>query len=120
MDGTRGEEDVNPHVLRSLKSFPGPVDIFDAAAGQTTDRGLIAECVGNLPHRVKVPGEAIGNPASITSTPSSTRAFATSSFSGVVMLQPGDCSPSRRVVSKMVMELLMADLSEPRRQSGGK
>src|SRR5512138_524272 len=47
------------------------------------------------------PREAIGNPASMTSTPSSASAFATRSFSGCVMLQPGDCSPSRSVVSKI-------------------
>ena len=47
------------------------------------------------------PREAIGKPASMTSTPSSASAFATRSFSGCVMLQPGDCSPSRSVVSKM-------------------
>src|SRR3569833_2912623 len=37
----------------------------------------------------------------MTSTPSSASARATRSFSGWVMLQPGDCSPSRRVVSKI-------------------
>ncbi len=47
------------------------------------------------------PGEATGNPASMTSTPSSARARAIRSFSGCVMLQPGDCSPSRSVVSKI-------------------
>src|SRR6201988_384000 len=49
----------------------------------------------------KSPREAAGKPASITSTPSSARARATRSFSGCVMLQPGDCSPSRSVVSKI-------------------
>src|SRR5712675_241675 len=47
------------------------------------------------------PREAAGNPASITSTPSSASERATRSFSGWVMLQPGDCSPSRSVVSKI-------------------
>src|SRR5262245_39562902 len=47
------------------------------------------------------PREAAGKPASITSTPSSARARATRSFSGLVMLQPGACSPSRSVVSKI-------------------
>src|SRR5580658_2884313 len=49
----------------------------------------------------KSPREAAGNPASMTSTPSSASARATRSFSGCVMLQPGDCSPSRSVVSKI-------------------
>ena len=51
----------------------------------------------------KSPGEAMGKPASITSTPRSTRAWASSSFSARFMLQPGDCSPSRSVVSKITM-----------------
>ena len=46
-------------------------------------------------------GEAAGNPASMISTPSSTRASAISSFSASVIVAPGDCSPSRRVVSKI-------------------
>ncbi len=49
----------------------------------------------------KSPTEAIGNPASMTSTPSAASARATSSFSAMFMLAPGDCSPSRRVVSKI-------------------
>ena len=51
----------------------------------------------------KSPGEAMGKPASITSTPNSTRAWAISIFSARFMLQPGDCSPSRSVVSKITM-----------------
>ncbi len=47
------------------------------------------------------PREAAGKPASMTSTPSSASARATRSFSGCVMLQPGACSPSRKVVSKI-------------------
>ena len=53
----------------------------------------------------KSPGEAIGKPASITSTPSSASASAMRSFSARFMEKPGDCSPSRRVVSKMMMRL---------------
>ena len=55
----------------------------------------------------KSPSEAIGNPASRMSTPSSTSLRAIRSFSGTVMLQPGDCSPSRSVVSKMYTRSLM-------------
>ena len=47
------------------------------------------------------PGEVIGKPASITSTPSRASWCAISSFSCVFSEMPGDCSPSRRVVSKM-------------------
>ena len=49
----------------------------------------------------KSPGEVIGKPASITSTPSRASCCAISTFSAVLSEIPGDCSPSRRVVSKM-------------------
>src|SRR4051795_2487468 len=47
----------------------------------------------------KSPGDVIGNPASITSTPSRASWWAISSFSCVFREMPGDCSPSRSVVS---------------------
>src|SRR5258708_27519235 len=49
----------------------------------------------------KSPSEAIGKPASMMSTPIWSRSSATSSFSSWVMVAPGHCSPSRKVVSKM-------------------
>ena len=48
------------------------------------------------------PGEAAAKPASMTSTPRSRRARATWSFCSRFMEAPGDCSPSRSVVSKMM------------------
>ena len=48
----------------------------------------------------KSPSDATGNPASITSTPSFANWCAMRSFSSWCIVQPGDCSPSRRVVSK--------------------
>ena len=50
---------------------------------------------------LKSPGLEIGNPASITSTPSSSNAFATWIFSTVFNWHPGTFSPSRSVVSKI-------------------
>ena len=47
----------------------------------------------------KSSGLAIGNPASMTSTPSLANDVAMSSFSLLVSVAPGDCSPSRSVVS---------------------
>ena len=49
----------------------------------------------------KSPADAIGKPASMMSTPRSASLPAMRTFSLTVMLQPGDCSPSRSVVSKM-------------------
>src|SRR5260370_6095445 len=62
----------------------------------------------------KLPSLAMGKPASRMSAPSSTSFRAIFSFSGTVMLQPGDCSPSRRVVSKMYMRSLTRALSRSR------
>ena len=48
------------------------------------------------------PFEETGNPASITSTPNLSRAFAIVSFCSLVSETLGVCSPSRSVVSKKV------------------
>ena len=64
----------------------------------------------------KSPGEVIGKPASITSTPSRASCWAISTFSWVLSEIPGDCSPSRSVVSKMWTlsgELLEAIVASP-------
>src|SRR5659263_753266 len=55
---------------------------------------------------LKSPGLEMGNPASITSTPNCSRTLATSTFSIVFSWQPGTCSPSLSVVSKIYMRLL--------------
>ncbi len=49
----------------------------------------------------KSSGDAAGKPASMTSTPTRDNMRATSSFCAAVMVAPGACSPSRKVVSKM-------------------
>ena len=50
----------------------------------------------------KSPLELAAKPASITSTLSRSSCLAIRSFSSRVMEAPGDCSPSRKVVSKMI------------------
>ncbi len=55
----------------------------------------------------KSPGLAMAKPASITSTFSRSSARAMRSFSSPVMDAPGLCSPSRRVVSKMMTRSLL-------------
>ena len=61
----------------------------------------------------KSPGEVIGKPASITSTPSRASWWAISSFSCLLSDIPGDCSPSRSVVSKIRTRLLSSRLAAP-------
>src|SRR5438874_1055907 len=58
----------------------------------------------------KSPSDAMGNPASITSTPSWSSCRPRRTFSCTFMLQPGDCSPSRKVVSKIV--ILVASIAD--------
>ena len=55
---------------------------------------------------LKSMGEAMAKPASMISTPSFSSWRAISTFSGRFILHPGDCSPSRRVVSKILMRLI--------------
>ena len=50
---------------------------------------------------LKSPGLAKGNPASITSTPNLANWWAMASYSSTYKLAPGECSPSRRVVSNI-------------------
>ena len=47
------------------------------------------------------PGDDAGNPASMMSTRRRSKAWAISSLSWALRATPGDCSPSRRVVSKI-------------------
>ena len=85
---------------------PGRVRARAAITGLRTSRAIV------LTAR-KSSGELIGKPASMTSTPSSSRACANRSFSAGVMLAPGDCSPSLRVVSKMMTRLSIASSHAP-------
>ena len=50
----------------------------------------------------KSPGEAMANPASMTSTRIFSNTLAMRTFSSLVIEAPGDCSPSRKVVSKII------------------
>ena len=61
----------------------------------------------------KSPGDAAAKPASITSTPSSASAFATRSFWDRFIDAPGDCSPSRSVVSKTTTRSWPGSLTGP-------
>ena len=49
----------------------------------------------------------MGKPASITSTFIRSNCWAITSFSSVFIDAPGDCSPSRNVVSKMLILRVM-------------
>ena len=66
----------------------------------------------------KSPFELAAKPASITSTFRRSSWRAIRSFSSLVMDAPGDCSPSRKVVSKMIslsaiVDLLFCNITSP-------
>src|SRR5713101_3893876 len=58
------------------------------------------------------PFDAIGNPASITSTPSAASCRAMRIFSSVFIENPGDCSPSLSVVSNIRTWLMQPPIPE--------
>src|SRR6202165_581171 len=63
--------------------------------------GTVRTSCATLRTASRSPREEMGNPASITSTPNAASWCAMRIFSAVFIEKPGDCSPSRRVVSKM-------------------
>ena len=91
---------MDPGPPGVLDRVPGRVDVRDMGARQARDhRSLTVREIACTAS--KSPGEVIGNPASITSTPRRASCWAISSFSCVFSEIPGDCSPSRSVVSKI-------------------
>ena len=59
-------------------------------------------CVDTVRTASASASDAIGNPASMMSTPSAASCRAIFSFSSIRIEKPGACSPSRSVVSKMM------------------
>src|SRR5690625_3847367 len=83
------------------------ISSFLVRARAVTDTSVIVSAISFTAW--KSPSDAAGKPASITSTPSRSSCFAISSFSILLRLTPGDCSPSRSVVSK----ILIRDMNIP-------
>lgn len=84
---------------RLCSHFDIPVD----SARQAAYRASVARNLANLLYGAKVTRTRDGKAASITSTFMRTSWRAMKSFSSVFMLAPGDCSPSHRVASKIVI-----------------
>ena len=91
---TRGRS-ASATALPAWSTSSGTQRASDAMMGVRTSRQMVRTAS-------KSPGELAAKPASMTSTPSRSSCLAISSFSGVVSPMPADCSPSRRVVSKIV------------------
>ena len=94
------DEGVDPRPLGVRDGTGGRLDVGEVGAREPgDDRTLDVAC--DLRTASWSPGEAIGKPASITSTPRRASCWAISSFSAGFSEMPGDCSPSRSVVSKI-------------------
>ncbi len=91
---------ISPFVARASPHMTGTV-----ACSSPTGGFPISSAMRRTASRSS--GEAAGKPASIMSTPRRARLRATSSFSTDVIVAPGDCSPSRKVVSKILTYLLI-------------
>jgi hypothetical protein len=78
------EENVQPSPLRGLQ-----------ITGRRTSRDICCTASASA-------GDAMGKPASMMSTPSASSARASVSLASTSREKPGACSPSRRVVSKIM------------------
>ncbi len=95
-----GEEDMDPAARRTPDRLAGQVDVALGAARERGDRpGARTWAAISCTLRKSVSDDA-GNPASITSTPSTSSCRASRTFSSTERLLPGACSPSLSVVSK--------------------
>ena len=106
----RGEVDKNTWIRGDwawrTASKAASISLGRALAREPTVQSLMIRATSDTDS--KSPGEEIAKPASMTSTFRRSSCLATSSFSCRFMLQPGACSPSRSVVSKMRIFLLLS------------
>src|SRR5438093_13486073 len=92
---------MNARALRRAERLGRLFDVLRPGARERRD-DRPAHAQRNLVHGLGSAGDAMGNPASMMSTPSVSSAWAMASFAGTSIEKPGACSPSRNVVSKTV------------------
>ncbi len=98
-----GEEDVDAAAFAGgFDRLAGGVDVARDATGEAAMMGPLISLAMVLTD-VKSPSLMTGKPASMTSTLRRASWRATSSFSRKLMEAPGHCSPSRKVVSKIMI-----------------
>jgi hypothetical protein len=97
---------MSPGIARARAAITGGSRRASTAPseppGPAAARGALPTCSATAFTASKSPGEAAEKPASITSTFSRASCSAISTFSRASSEMPGDCSPSRSVVSKIV------------------
>ena len=92
---------MDARALGGLERLGRDLDVLVHRAREAAHRARIPRDTADLFHALEVTRLEIGKPASMTSTFMRMSCRAITSFSSVFMLAPGDCSPSRSVVSKM-------------------
>ena len=119
VDVRRRDERVDPRSLGVAYRPERRLDVGRLSAREPGDDGPV-DLAGDRLDRLEVAGLAIGKPASMTSTPRRASCWAISSFSLAFSEMPGDCSPSRRVVSKICTRSIVSapSLGRPVSASG--
>ena len=100
------DEGVDARLLGVLQGCPGAVDVLLGGPRQAGHGGWLRPAWRSRSPPRSRRARRSGKPASMMSTPISSSTSATWIFSSRVMEQPGDCSPSRKVVSKMTTRSL--------------
>jgi hypothetical protein len=100
MQRAGGDEGVDARASGLAQGLPGTVDVLAAGAGKPGDC-QIAQILRHPAHGLEIAVSGDGKPAATTS-PISSSTMAMRSFSSRFIEQPGACSPSRKVVSKMI------------------
>ena len=95
-DTTMRDGEQSPGASMSLEEKIQIARVFDELGVDIIEAGF----------PIASPGDAIGKPASITSTPNSSKTLEICNFSSNLIEAPGDCSPSRIVVSKIIILFL--------------
>ena len=106
VDRAGGDKGVDAPGVGAGQRFGSAFDVGIDGARQAA-HGAVLMLSATSFTAAKSPGLAMAKPASITSTFSRSSARAMRSFSSPVMDAPGLCSPSRRVVSKMMTRSLL-------------
>ena len=76
------------------------IDVLFRVRDRLSTTGSVTACATRLIDS-KSPGDETAKPASMISTLSRSSCRASAIFSSTFIVQPGDCSPSRSVVSKI-------------------
>ena len=101
MDRRGRQEDVDSRLLGVAKGLPGAVDVAVVAAGEPTNRSAGRPRRRSRGRPRNRPARRSGSRPRSRPRPGSRAPGRLPPSRGAFMLAPGDCSPSRKVVSKI-------------------